>query len=381
VPPQRFARGGFAAASLLIFTIAACESPGDSRPALVDGATFELQRIVDEIQRQSGVPALAAAWVRSDGVIHAAVAGRRALGERRDAMNTGDRVRLGSVTNQFVAGTVLVVIKDNPLRWNSTVGEVLKDLAPAIRPEYRSITIEELLTGKTAIPPISSSDVRERTNQAAGRGSATDQREALVRWALGRPPSSAPGAATSYPDVNHLVAAHMGERATRNSFEGDLDERLFKRIGRPDDCAVAPADTPDIVTVPGHVGVPAAPAAAPADNADVMPAALAAVADVRCSISSLAQYARIQIRALRGLPNTYAAFTPADIQRLYSGAPRVGGRRVIRQTAGAQTFAVQITLMPDDDLAVVVAANAGFGEEACARATEDIAASLGALVP
>lgn len=385
MPIARLRRGGVIAAPLLTTLlaggIAACTSHTESRPVRVNAQTFELQRIVDEVHRQTGVPALAAAWVRSDGMIHAVVAGARAIGESRTPMGLEDRVQLGAVTDQFVAGTLLTMLNEKRIRWDSTIQEMLRDLVAGIRPEYREITLEQLLTRRTSIAPVSSANLKEFVALGGMPGTAVARREALVHWALARPAASAAIPDATYPDLNYLVAAHMAERATGTPFDTDLLERLIKRMEQPQDCGAALADMPGRVTVTGHVGTPAAPLVAPPDNPDVMPAAMAPIADVRCSISSLAQFARQQVRALRGV-GISIVFPSTEVQRLYSAsAPQATGRRIVRQRAGAASFAALVTLLPDDDLAVVVAANAGFGDLACARVTADILASLGVSAP
>ena len=363
--------------------LAAC-SPRESPPTLVDAQTFELQRILDEVQRQSGVPGMAAAWARTDGPVHAAVAGVRAIGSAGALVQIDDHVRLGAASDAFVGGTVLSMVTEGRLQWDSTVQGVLKDLAARIRPEYRSVTVEQLLTHRVSIAPMTPSDIRALTAVAGAQGRAMAGREAIVQWALTRPPVTppvtTPGPSTGNPDVSYLVAAHMAERADNTPFETALLERVLKRMGVPGDCAAASPDGEQRwFTLAGHVGTPAAPVVAGVTGLDAMPPALLPIADVRCSISSLAQFARTEVRALRGT-DIRTVFSAENMRRLYA-APSSGGRRIVRRTADAQTFAAQVTLLPDDDLAIVVAGNAGYGQAACERLTRDVAASLGVALP
>lgn len=346
--------------------VAACNAPGREAAVRVDGGTLELQRIVDEVQRQSGVPALAAAWARSDGAIHAAIAGTRTVGNRHDRAQIDDRVRLGLVSNQFVAIAAVRVMKRTPLRWDTSVEEFLPDLVSDIRPEYRRVTVAQLLAHGTTIPPFSLSNAHELAVRAGGFAGPRAQRQALARWALAQPPGRAAGV-RGYPDVDYLVLAHVAEHGT------DAFEELMHRVIASLKCGAGndPATGP---VLPGHIGTPMNILAAPADGPDTLPAGLGPVADLRCSISSLGQFARENIRALRGLDESLEA---AEVERaLGPPASPVPGLRVFRQTGGATSFAAQVTLSPDEDVAIVVAANAGFGDRACERVTAGILESL-----
>lgn len=357
---------------------AACHAPGREAAVRVDGGTLELQRIVDEVQRQSGVPALAAAWARGDGAVHAVIAGTRTAGNRDDPAHIDDRVRLGLASNHFVAMAALRAMTHTPLRWESTVGEVLRDMASDIRPEYRQVTVAQLLAHETTLPPFLVSNAHELAIRAGASADPRAQREALVRWALARAPE-APPRAKGYPDVDYLVLAHMAEHGT------DAFEVLVARIASlARDCGSEDGSDTGGIVLPGHIGTAADIRAAPAQDPDTLPAGLTPIADVRCSIAGLGRFARDQVAMLRGGDQQFAGLTVrgADIQRLFvRPSSPVSPPRIFQTASGATSSATLVTLIPDESLAVVVAANAGFGDRACEQATAVILESLRAGAP
>ena len=193
---------------------------GQSDSAVVAVALRSVTSIVDSVRTAHGLIGMTGAIVtRANGVTLVGAAGQRRLGG--PSVTTEDRWHLGSNLKAMTAMLAAIGVTDGRLSWDATIGTAFPELGPTIRPEYRAVTLRDLLamrSGLVANPP---------TGTYAG-ATARAQRDAAVAWAVASTPETSFGTYL-YSNLAYVVAGAMIERALGGTYE----ELLLGRLGAP----------------------------------------------------------------------------------------------------------------------------------------------------
>jgi len=144
-------------AGLAILIALGVSCTADSPRAIVPPARAEIQRhlevVLETAIRSYGFPAAAAAVLTSQD-IHIAAMGRRRV-DRPDQVTVDDRFGLGSNTKAVTATMLGTLVERGQLRWDLTLADAFPDLP--MRPEYRAVTLRQILTHRAGLPPWTSS--------------------------------------------------------------------------------------------------------------------------------------------------------------------------------------------------------------------------------
>lgn len=171
------------------------------------------------------LPAVAAA-VTKNGVIVAA----GAMGTRRAGadvpVTVNDRFHIGSDTKAMTALLAAMLIEENKLRWDSTLGEVfseLKDMDAGLQ----AVTLEQLLSHVSGIP----SDNRVFQN-LLGRamlreGNLDEVRFWLVKQWSNQKSEGEPGNKFAYSNMGYVIVGAMIEKVTGKTWDELMYERIF----------------------------------------------------------------------------------------------------------------------------------------------------------
>ena len=181
-----------------------------------------LSRIVDSVRRAYQLPAMGGAIITSTGTEALAVAGTRRA-DRGPAVTVDDKWHIGSNLKAVTAALAATVVDQGVLSWSTTIGTAFPDLAATIQPEYRDVTLGDLLSHRGGIrndPPES----------AFGGTTAAAQRRSLTAWALAEAPVG-PVGTYSYSNVGYVLAAAMVEGAANGVYEDLLAVRLLQPLG------------------------------------------------------------------------------------------------------------------------------------------------------
>lgn len=204
-----------------------CGGGGDATapitpPVQPPPAAKDLDAIVDSVRVAHGLPALAAALVvRDGGAISVAVSGNRRIGG--PAVTVADKWHIGSNLKAMTATLAAIAVKRGLITWNGTVSASFPELAPTIRPEYRDVTLRELLSMQGGI----------RNDPPAGVWSGTtarEQRETAAAWGLSATPWG-PRGSYYYSNVSYVIAGAMVERALNGTYEALLQSELGDPVG------------------------------------------------------------------------------------------------------------------------------------------------------
>ncbi|MEM9379975.1 MAG: serine hydrolase domain-containing protein, partial [Planctomycetota bacterium] len=142
-----------------------------------------------------------------------------------DGMAVDDLVHIGSGTKAMTAVVVARLVDRRLLSWDSTVEDVLPDLAREIHPDYRSVTVLELLHHSSGAP------ANARDWSAYPDLEIRERRRRIAIDALQAPPSAPPGEAFEYSNLGYVVAGIMTEEIGDTTWESMVVREVFIPLG------------------------------------------------------------------------------------------------------------------------------------------------------
>lgn len=140
------------------------------------------------------------------------------------ANSPSTKFRLGSITKQFTAASILLLEERGKLKIGDTVKTYLPD-APAA---WDRITVFHLLTHTSGIPNFTSFP-EYRSSQALS--STVDKTVARFR---DKPLEFEPGEKMSYSNSGYIVLGYLIEKITGGSYEQFVQENIFTALGMKD---------------------------------------------------------------------------------------------------------------------------------------------------
>lgn len=325
----------------------------------------DLSPTAAKLALELGVPGLAFAATDEQGIIARGVAGVRAS-DGADPIRFDDRFHLGSLTKAMTATVAARLVERGLIRWDSTLGSVSPDLAAEIPEHTRGLTLASLLTHRSGMPD-DRNDMQLLGNLWMLQGDITDQRFRASRTMLtriGEPDGPRPFA---YANANYVVAAHMLEMVTGRPWEDLIADELFGPLGLTCAGHGPPGMDDDQGAQPkGHARTPEGLRPMPALPGTDNPPVTGPAGRVHMSIGDLAAFARAHLAGLRGrpgilTPETFAALhTPPESGGYAFGWGIRGepGHRVSSHAGSNTRWFALMFVVPDENLAVVVAMNA-----------------------
>jgi CubicO group peptidase (beta-lactamase class C family) len=339
-----------------------------------------LAEALESIRTKHHLPALAAAAVREEKVIALEAVGFRKASERVP-VTAEDQWHIGSCTKSMTATLAAMLVEDGKIAWTTTIDAAFPELADAMDPAWRRVTLEHLLAHRGGLPTEPPDNLWRNAWRATG--TLTEQRLEFVRGLLLRRPISAPGEGFTYSNQGYAIAGAMLERTTGRPWETLMQERLFTPLGMKSAGFGAPGNAQKLDQPWGHrdAGLPMpVPPGKDADN----PAAIGPAGTVHCSIGDFARYAGWHARSIR---TTARILGPASFAKLHTPPaggdyalgwvvlPRewAGGTALMHHGSNTRWFAV-MWLAPAKDLAFVAATNVGGknAEKACDAAVTEL---------
>src|SRR5947199_5748194 len=134
------------------------------------------------------------------------------------------KFRLGSITKQFTAASILLLEEQGKLKLDDPVKKHMSD-APAA---WDKVTIFHLLTHTSGIPSFTSfSDYREKESQAMTP-------EKLVAWFRDKPLDFQPGEKWDYSNSGYVLLGYLIEKISGQSYADFVEQNIFKPLGMKD---------------------------------------------------------------------------------------------------------------------------------------------------
>jgi CubicO group peptidase (beta-lactamase class C family) len=348
-------------------------------------APWSMTTQLEEIRRQHHLPALAVAVIHGQKT-EVAVVGFRKWGNPT-RVTVDDRFHLGSCGKAMAATLVGMLVEDGRLKWDTTIATVFPELVPKMRPEYRSVTLEQLLLHRAGLPAQSWPEGKTLQDMHRLAGSPMHQRRIYLQLSLRQKPAARPGAKHIYTNAGYAIAGAMVERVTSTPWEKLMRQRLLGPLGMKT-AGFGPMGTPRRVDQPWQHTVEAGklrPIEPRPENDN--PVVLTPAGRLHCSMADWAWFVGMHLRGARGEPSL---LQPATFRKLHTppfggeygsgtgvafGWVRTnsswGGRIFAYDGSNTQNFAL-VLISPERNFAVMAATNQGGGSapKACDQVTQ-----------
>ncbi len=136
-----------ALACCLAFLSFSCENLLGPDPSLPPPVIHQsrLATLLDSLRYALDLPALAGAIVTGDGLLDAQAVGCRRYGGAAN-ITVDDQFHLGSCGKAITATLLGVLVDEGRVSWTSTLPELFPEYANSMRPEYRAVTLRDMLS-------------------------------------------------------------------------------------------------------------------------------------------------------------------------------------------------------------------------------------------
>jgi CubicO group peptidase (beta-lactamase class C family) len=254
------------------------------------------------------------------------------------------KFRLGSVTKQFTAASILLLEERGKLKVEDTVKKYMPD-APAA---WDKVTIFHVLTHTSGIPSLTSfPEFRSKEAQAM-----TPQQ--LVDWFRDKPLEFEPGTKWNYSNSGYILLGYLIEKVSGQSYIDFLQQNIFTPLGMKD------SGYDSNSSVIAHRAAGYAPGKDGPENAGFV--------HMSIPFSAGALYSTTEdlLRWEQGLfggkvlkPESLVKMTTPFKQDYAFGlaVSTRNGHKVIAHDGGIEGFNTSLAYYPDDKLVVAVLAN------------------------
>ncbi|MFI8519512.1 serine hydrolase domain-containing protein [Streptomyces sp. NPDC085481] len=204
-----------------VMSLGALAPPSVSAAAVAAARPDAVQRSLNGLVRDDGMPAALASVQGRDGRTRTYTAGVGDLTTGSKVPRDG-QVRIGSNTKAFTAVVVLQLVGEGKVGLDTTVDTYLPGLVRGEGIDGRNITVRHLLQHTSGLPDYSNylgDDVRYYAPRE------------LLDTALQHPADFAPGTSWKYSNTNYVVAGLIVQKVTGRPLAEEVDRRIIKRIG------------------------------------------------------------------------------------------------------------------------------------------------------
>ena len=343
-------------------------------------ASPDLNATLERAMSGHEVPGLAALVIRDLKAGGEAVRGVRRIGEA-DPVRPGDRWLLGSNGKAMTATLVARLVDRGKLSWDTPLERMLPQLSAGMRPEYRGVTLVDLLSHRAGLPENLGDEAYFRSLYDDPRPPAA-QRLAYIQRALAEAPIGPVRGKPSYSNTGFVTAGVVAERAADSDYEALMEQEVFRPLGMTS-AYFLPWRPPGPV---GHVDRrpalrkydPNPPMLDPAGGASM----------------SLPDWAKFCIDQLAGARGQGRLLTPASYRRLQTDhddgfgfglgwgvSDKVLGRQgpALTHSGSDGNWYAVVVLLPQGGDGVLVAANAADsmgGDRAAVAVAREVLATL-----
>jgi len=202
--------------SILVMALAAgCHLSGQLAPT----ATKKIDVIAAQILQDTGAPSVSLAIVKDGKIAYVKAYGNARI-EPKAPARSDMRYAIGSVSKQFMACAILLLVQDGKISLDDPVGRFLPDLTRA-----NEITVRQLLTHTSGYQ-----DYYPLDYVAPFMLNPVTARAILEQWAK-KPLDFDPGTRWQYSNTNFVAAGSILERVTGMPLMSFLETRIFRPLG------------------------------------------------------------------------------------------------------------------------------------------------------
>ncbi len=180
----------------------------------------------DSIRNAYLIPEISYAVVDAHSIFEIAALGKHSI-YLSDTASFNDRFHLGSNTKALTAFMIAKYIEKGNLKWNTRFFDLFPEWEANSNPDYRNITLQDLLTHRAGIQPFQGEDGDPQIPEF--KGTQQQKREQFGQFVLKLnavfPSEQNPFV---YSNAGYTLAALMVEKATGKSWE-KLIEKVFNK--------------------------------------------------------------------------------------------------------------------------------------------------------
>lgn len=336
----------------------------DKAPAKTYNTWRDLQSLIDEIRKDSGVPAAGLA-VFYKGKEEVFVSGVRRVGS--DVLVGKDEIwQMGSIGKAMTATLIARLVEKGKLKWTTTLAGALPGFE--MKQRYKAVTLAQLLRHRGGIPQDMNFTAQRVMEIAKGEKDPRKLRKFYAADILSRDPISQPGAQFAYSNAGYALAGVIAEQTMDKSFEVLMKQEVFDPIGMTTataDSTKLPGNRPF-----GHLETASGPR--PHEISDVLPLFLSPAGGVSCSIYDLAKFGKAHMDGLAGRSTYMKQETFAELHRGEAedeGGPKYACGWSIGPLSGSEvrhghngsngSFISELAFFPGQDLVVASVVNRG----------------------
>lgn len=277
----------------------------------------------------AGLAGISLAHVTPDGSVQA-VAGLRAVGAPA-RIAPDDVFMIGSTTKAMTAALAGRIVEQGRIAWTTTLAEALPDLAAGMRPEYRGVTLEQLLNHRAGVLAMNNADDLARFEAYLQDASAplpttlAGRERFFAAWLLSLPALPLPPEGFAYSNGGYTLAALMLEARTGRDFADLFEQELARPLGLA--VTWTAANAPLAGRPVGHLGAKGqlvALEATDADMADWLTLLRPGGGGTTLSAASQARWLGWHLRALRGEVTPLSAGYLQRLRALKAGSYALG---------------------------------------------------------
>ena len=186
---------------------------------LPPAATAQIDTAAEKALADSGAPSVSIAVVKDGRIAYVKAYGNARLGPAT-AAQPEMRYSIGSVSKQFMAAAILMLVEEGKLSLDDRVGRYLPSLTRA-----NEVTIRQLLSHTSGYQ-----DYYPLDYVAPFMQKTVTADEILKTWA-GKPLDFNPGTEWQYSNTNYVAAGRILERVTGHPLTAFLQARIFGPLG------------------------------------------------------------------------------------------------------------------------------------------------------
>lgn len=181
----------------------------------------EFEQLLTQTVEENKLPGLIAAVIDDDSILELAAAGVREYG-KEVPMTVNDIIHIGSCTKAMTSYLISKLVAQNLLSWETTILDLYPEWRDSLHVDYHNKTLYDFVTHTSGLIANVAYHQSDQTLPMK------DRRASLVIKNLQK-------AATQdgylYSNFGYLVAGHLAEKVTNQSWESLMEERVFKPLG------------------------------------------------------------------------------------------------------------------------------------------------------
>ena len=209
--------------SLLVLTAAINSDINADETSFNSDFNYDFREFIHWVRTeadQKGVPGAALAIVSREGIMYLQTWGKKDLNEEYPV--TSDSVfRIASMSKTFAGTALAIMIDNNPHSWDTKVSDLFPQIRIGNKSTSEEITLKHLVSHSTGLMPHSYSNMLDD-------GVAYERIKEKFHQI---PTVCSPGECYGYQNVVFSLIADVIEKTISASYEGYLEEEIFKPLG------------------------------------------------------------------------------------------------------------------------------------------------------